>query len=65
MAASACSFEALRHCLADGVPPGRSDEDSVRRQWWAALSVLQDEDGYNLNYYPPLIAMLSEICAAA
>ncbi|MFM8674363.1 MAG: sensor histidine kinase [Vulcanococcus sp.] len=43
MVASACSFEALRHCLADGVPPGRSDEDSVRRQWWAALSVLQDD----------------------
>ena len=43
MAASALSFEALRRCLADGVPPGRSDEDSVRRQWWAALSVLQDD----------------------
>jgi len=43
MAASACSFEALRHCLATGVPPGRCDEDSVRRQWWAALSVLQDD----------------------
>lgn len=27
------------------------------------LSVLQDEDGYDLGYYPPLIAMLSEICA--
>lgn len=29
------------------------------------LSVLQDEDGYDLDWYPPLIAMLSEICAAA
>lgn len=27
------------------------------------LSVLQDEDGYDLAWYPPLIAMLSEICA--
>jgi signal transduction histidine kinase len=43
MAGSDCSFEALRRCLSDGVPPGRSDEDSVRRQWWAALSVLQDD----------------------
>lgn len=27
------------------------------------LSVLQDEDGYDTAYYPPIIAMLSEICA--
>jgi CubicO group peptidase (beta-lactamase class C family) len=27
------------------------------------LSVLQDEDGYDSAYYPPIIAMLSEICA--
>jgi hypothetical protein len=33
----------LRHCLSDGVPPGHSDDDSVRRQWWAALSTLQDD----------------------
>lgn len=30
----------------------------------AFLSVLQDEDGYDSDYYPPIIAMLSEICAA-
>lgn len=29
------------------------------------LSVLQDEDGYDTAWYPPLIAMLSEICAGA
>lgn len=27
------------------------------------LSVLQDEDGYDSAWYPPVIAMLSEICA--
>lgn len=27
------------------------------------LSVLQDEDGYDSAYYPPVIAMLAEICA--
>jgi len=27
------------------------------------LSVLQDEDGYDAAYYPPIIAMLAEICA--
>ncbi len=37
------SLEALRQLLAGGVPPGRSDEDSVRRQWWAALACLQEE----------------------
>lgn len=28
------------------------------------LSVLQDEDGYDSAWYPPIIAMLAEICAA-
>ena len=37
------SLEALRQQLAEGVPPGRSDEDSVRRQWWAALASLQED----------------------
>jgi hypothetical protein len=27
------------------------------------LSVLQDRDGYVAGYYPPIIAMLAEICA--
>lgn len=27
------------------------------------LSVLQDEDGYETDYYPPIIAMLADICA--
>lgn len=27
------------------------------------LSVLQDESGYDTSYYPPIIAMLAEICA--
>ena len=29
------------------------------------LSVLQDRDGYVSGYYPPIIAMLAEICAGA
>lgn len=32
----------VRACLAADVPPGRSDDDGVRRQWWAALAVLQE-----------------------
>ena len=43
MSAQGPSLEALRQQLAGGVPPGRSDEDSVRRQWWAALACLQDD----------------------
>ena len=38
----ACLVE-LRQRLAQGLEPGRSDDDSVRRQWWAALAVLQDD----------------------
>ncbi len=33
----------VRACLTADVPAGRSDDDTVRRQWWAALSVLQEE----------------------
>lgn len=40
---SGSSLEALRRRLAEGVPPGRSDEDSVRRQWWGALATLQED----------------------
>lgn len=29
------------------------------------LSVLQDEDGYDTAYYPPIIAMLAAICAVS
>lgn len=43
MSANDTSLDALRRCLADGVPAGRSDEDSVRRQWWAALATLQSD----------------------
>ena len=34
---------ALRRQLAIGQAPARGDEDSVRRQWWAALATLQDD----------------------
>jgi signal transduction histidine kinase len=37
------SLEQLRQRLAEGVPVGSSDDDSVRRQWWAALATLQDD----------------------
>ena len=41
-APTATSLEALRRLLAEGVSPGHGDEDSVRRQWWAALATLQE-----------------------
>ncbi|MEB3199765.1 MAG: histidine kinase dimerization/phospho-acceptor domain-containing protein [Synechococcaceae cyanobacterium] len=37
------SLSGLRTLLGEGVPPGRGDEDSVRRQWWAALATLQED----------------------
>ena len=37
------SLQDLRQRLAEGVSPGRGDEDSVRRQWWAALATIQDD----------------------
>ncbi|MEA5441409.1 sensor histidine kinase [Cyanobium gracile] len=37
------SLEELRSLLADGVPVGQGDEDSVRRQWWAALATVQED----------------------
>jgi len=39
----ATSLEVLRQRLADGVASGRGDEDSVRRQWWAALATIQED----------------------
>ncbi|MCS5707110.1 sensor histidine kinase [Synechococcus sp. FGCU-3] len=35
------SLSELRALLAEGVPPGQSNDDAVRRQWWAALDTLQ------------------------
>jgi signal transduction histidine kinase len=37
------SLAELRRGLADGAPAARGDEDSVRRQWWAALATLQED----------------------
>jgi signal transduction histidine kinase len=37
------SLGELRSLLADSVPAGRGDEDSVRRQWWAALATVQED----------------------
>jgi len=37
------SFTTLRQQLSHGVPPGRCDEDSVRRLWWASLATLQED----------------------
>ena len=45
------SLAELRALLAEGVPEGHSNDDAVRRQWWAALDTLQrdvllhDSDG--------------------
>jgi signal transduction histidine kinase len=40
---AAPSLQDVRSCLTAGVPPGRNDDDCVRRQWWAALATLQDD----------------------
>ncbi|MFQ6538900.1 MULTISPECIES: sensor histidine kinase [Aphanothece] len=37
------SLAQLKRCLAEGVPAGSSNEDGVRRQWWAALATLQED----------------------
>ena len=37
------NFPALRQLLSGGVPPGRCDEDCVRRLWWASLATLQED----------------------
>ena len=37
------SLASVRQRLAEGAPAGRGHEDSVRRQWWAALATLQDD----------------------
>lgn len=37
------ALPALRRQLAGGQAAGSGDEDSVRRQWWAALATLQDD----------------------
>jgi signal transduction histidine kinase len=37
------NLQAVRSCLAAGVPDGRNNDDCVRRQWWAALAALQDD----------------------
>lgn len=39
----AVNFTALSHQLSTGVPPGRCDEESVRRLWWASLATLQED----------------------
>ena len=43
MAEARVTLEDLRRELARGVPAGGSDDDSVRRQWWAALATLQED----------------------
>jgi len=39
--AAATSLAALRALVSQNMPAGRSNDDAVRRQWWAALDVLQ------------------------
>ena len=36
-------FTALSKQISSGVPPGRCDEDCVRRLWWASLATLQED----------------------
>lgn len=37
------NLQGVRDLLAEGVPACGGDEDSVRRQWWAALATLQED----------------------
>jgi hypothetical protein len=37
------SLQALRQRLARNIRPGACDESGVRRLWWAALEILQEE----------------------
>ena len=37
------SLTTIQQRLAKGVTPGRVDEATVRRLWWAALDTLQDD----------------------
>ena len=37
------SLTTIQKRLAEGAPPGRVDEPTVRRLWWAALDTLQDD----------------------
>ena len=37
------SLQALRQCLARDRRPGACDESGVRRLWWGALEILQEE----------------------
>jgi signal transduction histidine kinase len=40
---SRVNLEVVRQRLARDVPPGRADDDRVRRLWWAALATLQED----------------------
>ena len=40
---SSPSLREVRELLSRAVPPGRADEDQVRRLWWAALATLQND----------------------
>ncbi len=37
------SLKQVRTLLAQGLPAGQGSEDTVRRQWWAALATLQND----------------------
>jgi len=37
------SLQRVRELLGQGVAAGQGDDDTVRRQWWAALATLQDD----------------------
>jgi signal transduction histidine kinase len=39
----ALALAQVRRRLTEGVPQGHSDDDGVRRQWWAALATLQED----------------------
>ncbi len=43
MVSDSISLTTIQKRLAEGAPPGRVDEPTIRRMWWAALETLQDD----------------------
>ncbi len=44
------SIKTLQERMAEGVPEGKIDEQIVRRLWWAALDILQEEILLPMNF---------------
>ena len=43
------TINAIQHRMSQGVPIGRVDETAIRRLWWAAVDILQEEILLKIN----------------